>query len=994
VSLGPVGEVEAELDSSVGASLYRRSTSLEMFGTMAGLAQVPPVQAAGEGRVEGSVDNVPDGWRVESVRGKFDIEVTGGKSISFKILGVGFSAELRLGPFIRGSPIVWGDPAQFPTPTKATVEGGTAVTGTVTGDAAVASLEGTARGEGGARTDYPDLADNVELFGKIVVDGTVRFLFDQVSETWTLWQGDVGVTGAAAPGGAGGDLEPRSKRGSVPRLGTVGTQSPDGVTQTRLTVDGLADESPSLAATGNGTLLAWDRQAADRAVVEGRDLFVKTRAGGSWSNRTRLTNDTVMDFDPSVATPPGAATGGEALVAWTRLNRSFDNISNATPSATFPATDIAVATRSGGTWSAPTVVENGSAATFGAQAAAGDGQYLLAWRYDLDGNRTTLDDRGVAYATYDPATGLDGVTFAGGARAPAVAGDASGLQLAYFVPDAVGDANGTVVVRNVTAGTQRSVPVESFGSLDVSPTAAAWVSGGGANTTLAYAPEGGNVTTSPVRTAQPTGSLSLHDDAGDATAAVTFRGRGLDENGTAGVYARYRGNDRWTNARPLVEDRGSVAFTQPTAASTDSALVAVAMGRNISDSSEYHDLLAAERAYAPELNVSAVADPTSADQNGTPVVYGVANQGGAAADNLTVTVTAGNQTVTGSYGSLGVAGGVLDGVDVDSSVEEATITATGSYAGGTVSDSTNVTVARPDLAVVSVDRRVTGGTVTYTPLVVNLGTGDVSDATVSLTSGNRTVATTSVGSLAASEATTATVAAPTRAVPGGTVTRVEVDAVGRTDLNASNNAIQVDPPLPDLFVPGEGIRAVSSGGCGEANTTGADEFVCALVGNRGPVPVNATVTVATGNETANRSVSLSAGTAGSPTFTTVAVAVDSLNVSDGEQVTVSASGETFDATPSDNTGTTSVQTAAITVPFTGSIPGGAGGDPPIDTDGDGKYEDTNGDGTFNFVDVINFVFAIQSVDYSTLPADQVAAVDFDGNGRVNFVDVIELVFEL
>jgi PKD repeat protein len=57
-----------------------------------------------------------------------------------------------------------------------------------------------------------------------------------------------------------------------------------------------------------------------------------------------------------------------------------------------------------------------------------------------------------------------------------------------------------------------------------------------------------------------------------------------------------------------------------------------------------------------------------------------------------------------------------------------------------------------------------------------------------------------------------------------------------------------------------------------------------------------------------------------------------------------------------------------------------------DLDGDGLYEDIDGDGDLDFNDVMELAFALP------VPADQVPRVDFDGDGDADFDDVIELTF--
>ncbi|MGM0591182.1 MAG: cell surface glycoprotein related protein [Halobacteriota archaeon] len=63
---------------------------------------------------------------------------------------------------------------------------------------------------------------------------------------------------------------------------------------------------------------------------------------------------------------------------------------------------------------------------------------------------------------------------------------------------------------------------------------------------------------------------------------------------------------------------------------------------------------------------------------------------------------------------------------------------------------------------------------------------------------------------------------------------------------------------------------------------------------------------------------------------------------------------------------------------------------PTDPDGDGLYEDVNGDGEVSFADAIDLAF----VRPDNLSSRQTAAVDFDGDGDVDFDDAYELAFEI
>jgi hypothetical protein len=74
---------------------------------------------------------------------------------------------------------------------------------------------------------------------------------------------------------------------------------------------------------------------------------------------------------------------------------------------------------------------------------------------------------------------------------------------------------------------------------------------------------------------------------------------------------------------------------------------------------------------------------------------------------------------------------------------------------------------------------------------------------------------------------------------------------------------------------------------------------------------------------------------------------------------------------------------------------GSADSPPTNTDDDAQFEDIDGNGRFEFVDVIEFVFVIKEPRYTTdASPEQVEALDHNGDGEVDFVDVIALVFEV
>ena len=79
--------------------------------------------------------------------------------------------------------------------------------------------------------------------------------------------------------------------------------------------------------------------------------------------------------------------------------------------------------------------------------------------------------------------------------------------------------------------------------------------------------------------------------------------------------------------------------------------------------------------------------------------------------------------------------------------------------------------------------------------------------------------------------------------------------------------------------------------------------------------------------------------------------------------------------------------------FVEPLPGaGDEADVPQDPNGDGTFEDVNGDNQVNFEDVIDLAFALPEAD--NLTDQQRNALDIDGDGDVDFDDVVDLAFEV
>jgi PKD repeat protein len=94
------------------------------------------------------------------------------------------------------------------------------------------------------------------------------------------------------------------------------------------------------------------------------------------------------------------------------------------------------------------------------------------------------------------------------------------------------------------------------------------------------------------------------------------------------------------------------------------------------------------------------------------------------------------------------------------------------------------------------------------------------------------------------------------------------------------------------------------------------------------------------------------------------------------------------ATVTDDRGRSTTTTTTVEVGGDGPAVGPLGGaaEPPADPDGDGTYEDVDGSGSVDFLDVVLFL----DVYRSPAVTDDAAAFDFDGSGGVSFLDVVAL----
>ena len=177
-----------------------------------------------------------------------------------------------------------------------------------------------------------------------------------------------------------------------------------------LTDDTLLDSAPSVSYDSSGNAVAvWSRVKTTVTDVAGTDpasllddmeivYAVRNAADGTWSAPATLTDNTAMDYLPTLQT----GSDGTVMAAWL-----YDPASDTPifPDDTTPlGAEYRYALWDGSNWSAPATAVSSVATNEAPALALGDGEATLVWSEDGDGDATTSSDRDVRAVTWDGTT--------------------------------------------------------------------------------------------------------------------------------------------------------------------------------------------------------------------------------------------------------------------------------------------------------------------------------------------------------------------------------------------------------------------------------------------------------------------------------------------------------------------------------------------------------------------------------------------------------------
>lgn len=173
--------------------------------------------------------------------------------------------------------------------------------------------------------------------------------------------------------------------------------------------DKTADFSPTVAAAGNGILMAW--QNIGKTVTEEEGLTGMLRnseisvtenvytADGIAPNVITLTNDDAIDHSPVLA-----ANGDKALLVWTKSQEINAILNTGEDFSEKGNHRLYYSSWNNGIWSEPSPIEDAACTVLDASLTSEGDDCLLLYTLDMDDDLYTVEDREVFARLYDGRT--------------------------------------------------------------------------------------------------------------------------------------------------------------------------------------------------------------------------------------------------------------------------------------------------------------------------------------------------------------------------------------------------------------------------------------------------------------------------------------------------------------------------------------------------------------------------------------------------------------
>ena len=167
------------------------------------------------------------------------------------------------------------------------------------------------------------------------------------------------------------------------------------------------DSSPTAIYTSEGApMVIWTHEFASPdhinpfASIGSTEIVYSTYGSGIWSSKQKITDNSMIEGNPAAATD-FSSTNGDTVVAW---EVDSDNDLGTTDDAEIYYSIYDVLTTS---WSTPTALILGGYLGLDSQPqlkSLGNGDFMVVWLNDADGNESTRTDQKVVYSIFDKGT--------------------------------------------------------------------------------------------------------------------------------------------------------------------------------------------------------------------------------------------------------------------------------------------------------------------------------------------------------------------------------------------------------------------------------------------------------------------------------------------------------------------------------------------------------------------------------------------------------------
>lgn len=400
----------------------------------------------------------------------------------------------------------------------------------------------------------------------------------------------------------------------------------DAAVVNRLTDRELTDTKPSVAARENGHVAVWERQTAGQTAFETDIIVAERESNGLWGEPTTLTDASGERYHSATVETAGQ-TAAAVWVSYDLSQSGSGGPEQHNETDQFSSLELVFETNSG--WSDPVTVAAGSewSKSSPVLASLDDERWVVAW---VQTDAESFSQENLAYAVVDNGTVVESETIPA-ATAPAMVTTDNGVVLAYLAKEKQRVRRDRITVDGRTSEAEYDTGEIAVDEIAVSSDATVWVTVTGPASIWGYYAEGETV--EPLTFADSRrGVRSVALTETTVGTALTYRRTGTDENdGDVRALAyRLRFDEGWSQERILASGDAtkSIVSDNPTVTSTagNGGLLAL-LTAGLPAAGAVEDVFEVTQPFRPTYTTTASSDESVAPGEETTVTYSLQNTG-------------------------------------------------------------------------------------------------------------------------------------------------------------------------------------------------------------------------------------------------------------------------------------------------------------------------------------------------------------------------------